>query len=182
MAFFHFKSLVLMTMLLTVAGSAAAQQKVSPAVPGFGAVNPIPAAVKKPDPQLTYKVLVDLYEGADKPEAVVPGLTHTARMLNLHKLGGVPEENMQVVLVVHGPALPLVLTNEAYRSKFGIDNPNTPIIDALKKAGVQLFVCGQSMIARGHAFETLNPKIGLSISAMTVLTEYQLKNYALLKF
>ncbi|MDX5436899.1 MAG: hypothetical protein LPK03_06865, partial [Pontibacter sp.] len=136
----HYLIIILTAALLTVASSATAQQKVSPAVPGFGAVNTIPAAVKKPDPQLEYKVLIDVHEAADKPEAIVPGLTHTARMLNLHKLGGVPEENMQVVLVVHGPALPLVLTNEAYRSKFGMDNPNTPIIDALKKAGVQLFV------------------------------------------
>lgn len=156
------------------------QKKVAPAVAEFGAINPVPQAVKKPDPSLVYKILVDATKGTEKPEEIVPSLTHTARLLNLHAYGGVPPDKMQVVLVVHSAALPMVLNNEAFKSKFGVDNPNLAIIEALKKAGVQFFVCGQSMIARSYDVSDLNPAITVSISALTVLTEYQLKGYALI--
>ncbi|MDX5422168.1 MAG: DsrE family protein [Hymenobacteraceae bacterium] len=175
-------ALALIPALFLLVAPAAAQEKVSPVVKGFGAINPIPKATKKPDAALDYRIVVDVYKEAEKPDQLVPGLHHTARMLNLHGYGGVPEEKLQVVLVVHGPALALVLDNRAYREKFGTDNPNIPLIRALKEAGVELYVCGQSMIARGYDFAALNPAIGLSVSALTVLTEYQLKGYALITF
>ncbi|RIJ34405.1 DsrE family protein [Pontibacter oryzae] len=174
------KFAVFFVLILVFALPGYGQQKIAPVIVDFGAINPVPQAVKKPDPSLTYKILVDATKASDKPEEIVPALTNTARMLNLHAYGGVPSNKMQVVLVVHSAALPMVLTNEAYKSKFGVDNPNLAIIAALKKAGVQLFVCGQSMIARNYEISSLNPDITLSVSALTVLTEYQLKGYALI--
>lgn len=129
---------------------------------------------------MTYKIVVDATRGTEKPDEVVPALTHTARLLNLHVYGGVPKQNMQVVVVIHSAAMPLVLRNEAYKTRFGVDNPNLPVLEALQKAGVQFYVCGQSMLKREYEQESLHPAIGLSVSALTLLTEYQLKGYALI--
>jgi len=162
--------------------SSYAQQKHNPAVKEFGGIYDIPEADKRPDPQLEYKLVIDLTEGAETSEEVNRALNNIARTLNLHVQGGVPIENLKVAAVVHSAATPLVLSNNAYRKKFGVDNPNDQLIQALNDVGVELYVCGQSLIGRGYAQEPLHPGIKVSFSAMTLLTEYQLKGYALLKF
>lgn len=151
-------------------------------VPGLGGVYEIPDADRLPDPSLEYKLVIDLTSGAADPSALNPGLYRIARMLNLHALGGVPQENIKVVAVIHSKATPTVLSDEAYRKHFEADNPDSELISALTKAGVDVHVCGQSLIARGYAGDKLHPDIIQSISAMTILTEYQLKGYALMSF
>lgn len=168
--------------LLAMAQFSLAQEAQSPMVPGFGAVYEIPGADKLPDPNLEYKVVIDMTAGAVDPAELNPALYRLARMLNLHALGGVPEENIQVVAVVHSKATPSVLSNEAYRKHFEVDNPSSELISALSKAGAEIYICGQSLLARGYADDTLHPDIKKSISAMTILTEYQLRGYVLLSF
>lgn len=85
-------------------------------------------------------------------------------------------------MVVHGPAAQYVLNNEEYRKKFNTDNPNIPLLKELQEAGVRLLVCGQSLNKRGISPEAVTPEVKPALSAMTTLTTYQLKGYALLKF
>ncbi|MEM9831100.1 MAG: DsrE family protein [Bacteroidota bacterium] len=153
-----------------------------PIVPAFGGIYQIPGMEKKPDTTLTYRIVIDVTLGADKPDQINPALNNIARMLNLHGLGGVAEGQLEVVAVIHSRATPTVLSNEAYRKKFGCDNPNDELIEALSEAGVNLFVCGQSLLARNFYPQPLHPNITVSTSALTIQTEYQLKGYALLKF
>lgn len=153
-----------------------------PIVPKFGGIYAIPEVKKNPDTTLTYRIVIDVTQGAEKSDEINPSLNNIARMLNLHGLGGVPQERMEVVAVIHSLATPTVLANEAYQEKFGCDNPNDKLIQALSKAGVSLFVCGQSLLARDFYPQPLHPNITVSISALTIQTEYQLKGYALLKF
>jgi len=162
--------------------AALSQEAKAPMVPGFGGVYEIPQADKLPDPSLQYKIVVDATAGSSQPEELNPALYRLARMLNLHALSGVPQANITVVAVIHSKATPVVLSNEAYRKHFGNNNPNADIIRTLTEAGVEIYVCGQSLIARGYAGDTLHPDIRQSISAMTILTEYQLKGYAMLAF
>jgi intracellular sulfur oxidation DsrE/DsrF family protein len=89
---------------------------------------------------------------------------------------------MKVVAVVHNLATQSILSNEAYKSKFGVDNPNSQLLDELAEAGVQVFVCGQSLKGRGYMDMTLHPTVTVSISALTILTTYQMYGYAALKF
>ena len=65
---------------------------------------------------------------------------------------------------------------------FGKTNPNTPLLDALSEAGAQLFLCGQTAYSRDLDPSTLHPGVQLALSAMTILTEYQQKGYALIRF
>ena len=153
-----------------------------PIVPKFGGIYQIPEVEKKPDTTLTYRIVIDVTLGADEPDQINPALNNIARMLNLHGLGGVTKEQLEVVAVIHSRATPTVLANEAYREKFGCDNPNDELIKALSEAGVSLFVCGLSLLARDFYPQPLHPDITVSISALTIQTEYQLIGYALLKF
>lgn len=173
-----------MVMLLYVSVGALAQEfpPQYPIVPEFGGIYRIPEVEKNPDTTLTYSIVIDVTLGAEEPDQLNPSLNNIARMLNLHGLGGVPQERLEVVAVIHSLATPTVLSNEAYNEKFGCDNPNDELLQALSDAGVSLFVCGQSLLARGFYPQPLHSDITVSISALTIQTEYQQKGYALLKF
>ncbi|MEQ9424804.1 MAG: DsrE family protein [Cyclobacteriaceae bacterium] len=168
--------------LYTFSVTAFTQEMVSPIVKGFGAIYALPDAAENPDPTLKYQIVIDLKSGTPDASAVNPALNNIARMLNLHGAGGVENDNIKVVGVIHNMATHSILTNAAYQEKYEMDNPNIPLIKALKDAGVELFVCGQSMVARGVANEDLNPDIVKSISALTVMTTYQMRGYKPLVF
>ncbi|MEK6480759.1 DsrE family protein [Catalinimonas sp. 4WD22] len=170
------------TLLIVICLTGYAQNRQNPAVPEYGGIYEIPEATKHPDPSLEYKIVIDVKGGAEIAEEENRSLINIARTLNLHVQGGVPKENIKIVAVVHNLATPVVLSNEAYQKHFSVDNPNDSLIHALTEAGVEMHVCGQSLIARRYADETLHPDVAVSISAMTILTEYQLKGYALLSF
>ena len=63
-----------------------------------------------------------------------------------------------------------------------LDNPNRDLIKTLSNIGVDVFLCGQSMSSMGYSKEDLLPEVKVALSAMTVLTVYQMNNYALIKF
>ena len=153
-----------------------------PIVPDFGGIYAIPEAQKYPDTTLTYQIVIDVTQGAEKPDQLNPSLNNIARMLNLHGISGIKKAQLDVVAVIHSSATPVVLADQAYQEVFDCNNPNGELIKALSEAGVSLFVCGQSLLARNYYEYPLHPDITISISALTVLTEYQRKGYALLKF
>ena len=163
---------------LTLAG----QERINPVVPSFGGIYPLEEATVRPDPRLTYKIVVDVVTGADHPGELAAGLNNVARMLNLHAVGGVPPGKMEVVVAIHGGATFAALNDEAYRERFGVANPNVPLVRELKDAGVKLVVCGQSLRGRGIAFETLQPEIELGTSMLTTVSTYQLRGYAVFRF
>ncbi|MCL7422028.1 MAG: DsrE family protein [Methylobacter sp.] len=55
-------------------------------------------------------------------------------------LSNMPTECLKIVLVVHGPATPIVLKNDACRQRHQTDNPNTELIQILMRSGVDLFI------------------------------------------
>lgn len=178
------KYLLLFTtfLLIMIHFDSYAQSKHNPLVSEYGGIYEIPEASKRPDPSLKYHLVIDVKGGAEDPVEMNRSLINIARALNLHVLGGVPKENIKVVAVIHAEATPVVLSNEAYQQNFDVNNPNDGLIYALKEAGVEIYVCGQSLIARKFTGKPLHPSIVVSISALTVLTEYQLKGYALMSF
>lgn len=68
-----------------------------------------------------------------------------ARGVNSFGAAGVPVTNLRFVAVLHLAATKAILDNVAYKAKYGVDNPNIPVIDALRKAGVHVDVCSQAM-------------------------------------
>ena len=162
--------------------SLAAQSRVYPVIKDYGGVFEIPYAVERPDPGLTYNIVIEVERESERPDTISWALNNVARLLNLHAVGGVPKENINVVLGIHGGAAYTTMNNEAYREKYKKDNPNLKLYKQLQDAGVKIFVCGQSLVGRKIDRDRLVPEVKISVSMLTVLTTYQLKGYAALKF
>lgn len=177
------KTTCLLAGLCLIFCTARAQQpKVNPIIKSYGSVWEIPNAAEKPDKRTEYRILVDITNQAEKPDTLNLYLEAVATLLNLHGSAGVPANKMKVVVVIHKMATFSILNQEKYRQKFKTDNPNLPLISELSNAGVQFFVCGQNLI-RGKLTESdLTPEVKIATSALTTLTSYQLKGYALINF
>ncbi|MBD3750009.1 MAG: DsrE family protein [Sphingobacteriales bacterium] len=148
----------------------------------YSGVLPVKNLTEIPDPNMDYKLLFEITK--NNPDSLMKmnngGLDEVARVLNLHYASGIPQKRLIPVIVVHGGALNALLKNEAYQKKYKIDNPNTQIINDLQKLGTKFIVCGQAMQFLNIDTADLLPGIKLSLTAQTVITNYQLKGYVLL--
>ncbi|MCB0632063.1 MAG: DsrE family protein [Saprospiraceae bacterium] len=129
-----------------------------------------------------YKVVFDIHDTPDDPSTVNPMIGTLARFLNMHVHAGVSLENLKVVGVIHNKAAKDAMNNEMYRNKFGVDNPNIPLMEALSEAGAEIYLCGQSMYGRGLDPERLAGPVQTALSAMTVFTTLQQEGYTLIWF
>jgi intracellular sulfur oxidation DsrE/DsrF family protein len=176
------KDYLLLISLCFVAVTANSQSRVNPIIKSAGGIFEIPYAEERPDPTLQYNIVIEVEREGEKPDTLNWALNNVARLLNLHAVGGVPASNMHVVLAIHGGATYSTMNNEAYREKYKKDNPNLKLYQELQAAGVRIFVCGQSLLARKVDRTRLVPEVKISVSMLTILTTYQMKGYAVLKF
>ena len=151
--------------------------------PAIKAVNwagviPVEHIDEIPDPNMHYNMLFELtwFDTAAKKE-INGGLGNVARELNLHEANGIPRKNIGAVAVIHADGLYMLLSNEKYKRKYGVDNPNIPLIKELQTYGVRMIVCGQAMTFYRLEMEDLVPGIKKALTAQTVLSSYRLKNY-----
>jgi len=151
-------------------------------IKNYGSIHELPDAAVQPDPKLDYKIVYSITKPAEKKDQQNSGLLHIARTINLYEWAGIPVGKMHLAGVVHGPATPIVLSNQIYKQKFDRDNPDLDLIDQLSRAGVELFICGQSLLSYGYERDALAPGVTFALSALTVLPTYQLKGYALLNY
>ena len=172
----------LLIALIFTTGYVMGQSYVFPVIKNYGGIYDIPDAVEKPDPIIQYNIVIDLATGSEPADQVHFGLNNIARMINLHSIGGVPKEHLNIVVAVHNEATYTLLDNDSYRARYKKDNPNLALYDALCDAGVKFFVCGQSLISRKVDPKKIHPRVGVATSMLTVFTTYQLKGYASLKF
>lgn len=117
----------------------------------------------------------------DSPAEVSPGLDRVARLVNLFALSKVPPGKLKIVAVLHGGATAASLDNAHYREKYQVDNPNIKLIEALKRTGVAVYVCGQAVAHNGFAQSWVNKDVPVALSAMMVLAHYQNEGYALVE-
>lgn len=175
--------IVVLLMIATVAAAADEwPQPAAPVIPEADGYVAIPGAAIPPQRSRTYRAIYDGTQGADAPTHLLPVLNMAGSELNALAVAGVPVQNAKFVIVFHGAALDGILDNEHYRAKFGTDNPNLKVLSELKKAGVELYVCGQNV-----AFAHVDPKsishdVKLASDALIVLMKYQNDGYALLSF
>jgi len=174
--------ILIQALVVLLAAGVTAQERIFPVIPNYGGIFHIPDAVEKPDPSLEYKIVIDLAGGSTDPAELNLGLNNIARMINLHASAGVPKEKIQVIVAIHNEAAYTILSAGAYRQKYKVDNPNLGLYKELQEAGVKLFVCGQSLIARSIERNTITPEVQIATSMLTVLSTYQLKGYASFKF
>ncbi|MEO1203584.1 MAG: DsrE family protein [Pseudomonadota bacterium] len=167
--------------LLIAAGALAADEpKLGPLIEGYGPTYPIDDRDVPLEEGFVYKAAFDAADYPGEPDALNRTLVSVARFMNMHARNGVPAENMDLAVVVHGSALKALLNDKAYRSRYEVDNPNLELIERLEAAGVAFYVCGQSMTFGGVEKHELLPSAKVALSAMTMLTVLQSEDYALL--
>ena len=176
-----FTSLVFLTFILVQVESFA-QTAQFPIVKGYGGIFEIKDATERPDPNLEYKILVDLTSQAENDKEISRWVDNVARLMNLHGLAGVPKERIHVKVVVHGGGVFTLLNDAKYQEKYQVDNPNLKVYEALREAGAEIMICGQSMVMRKLSKEDLWPGVKIAHSALTTITTYVPQGYVLVKF
>ena len=73
-----------------------------------------------------------------------------------------------------------ILDEAGYRARFGISNPNIPILERLRGAGVELFVCGHNLLFAGVNPKALVPGVTVASDGSIVLMDYLNRGYALM--
>jgi len=174
-----FLSLVMLSVAASAAGSTGNPQWQYPEIKNFGRIQPLPKAVGQPSPDKTHKAVFDIRKKAKDGSKPNPGLDHVARAVNLFVSAGVARDQRDFVAVIHGPATASMLTDAQYEKRFGQKNPNTPLIAALRDAGVTIHVCGQALAEHGFDQAWVNPKVDVALSALSDLIIYGDRGYAL---
>jgi intracellular sulfur oxidation DsrE/DsrF family protein len=173
------RSLIVLTLGATLWGAGLAAAQALP-VPGVDAARDVPGAHEMPNPKIEHKVVFDLATANPKDARVHPMLQAVARYVNTLAKTGVPASNRKVALVFHQGSTDYILKNDAYKARHeGQDNPNLPMIQALKKAGVDFRVCGQAALARKIDPGDITSEVQLDLWALTTIVALQQQGYVL---
>jgi len=163
-------------------GQALTDAVAGPVIDAYGHVYPVTDPDFRTETQRMYRAVFDVSAAPPETDALNARIETVARFLNMHARAGVPRGNMRLALVLHGSAGKDALSHEAYRARFGTDNPNLEMLEALHDAGVSILLCGQTAVHRGFNREELAPPIKVALSAMTALVTLQAEGYALIAF
>lgn len=158
------------------------EPKTGPIIENFGSSYSIKKADLTLDKDKEYKVIFDVFTDKSKEGKVNPLINTVARYLNMHSKQGVKAKNMKVALILHGAATKSALSDKAFDKKYNTKNPNSALIEALKKANVKIYVCGQSFLFSGNDLDDVSDNIEVSLSALTALVEYQSNGYQIINF
>lgn len=148
----------------------------------FGETSKVTDIDIKTDVSAEFKVIFDVAKSSEDKSIINKNIVTAARFLNMHADAGMDPSQLKVAMTIHGGAWQDVLTNEAYREKFGVDNPNTELINQLTEAGADIIICGQTAGFRGITKKNANPNVKFALSAMTALLQYQQNGYTFIKF
>ena len=143
-------------------------------------VIPVKDIQEMPDPSMKFKLLFNFTAwGSDSGvyRKIDWGLAEIGRIINLHVAAGVPKENLDIVLVIHGPSLNTLLTNENYRKKFNADNPNLEVLKQLIDLNAKLIACSQAELYFNIPREQMIPEVKNALSAQVAMSNYQLKGF-----
>ncbi|MDJ0879625.1 MAG: DsrE family protein [Halieaceae bacterium] len=147
-----------------------------PAIEDYGPAALVSGAMPIPT-GTTFKIAFDVRvagEG-DKPNRT---LEAAARFFNMHARAGVPVQNIELAVVVHGPAHRDLLKVSA-RSE---PNPSAALIEQLIAHGVKIHLCGQTAAFYDVKVQDLLPGVEMSLSAMTSHALLQQQGYTLNPF
>ncbi|HJO17568.1 MAG TPA: DsrE family protein [Vicinamibacterales bacterium] len=154
-----------------------------PLIEGFGRHVDLPNAdfVMRTDDNI-YKVAFEIFQPLNAPERPHMRLEAAARFMNMHAHAGIPQENLQVKLVLHGGGTRAAMTNEAYQERYEMDNPSLPLLEALSDAGVEIFLCEQSRVLSGLDANEVSAPVKSALSAMTAVVTLQADGYQFLTY
>jgi hypothetical protein len=145
-------------------------------------VIPVNNIQEKPDPAMRYKLLFNMTVWSKDTASIRQingGLAEIGRIINLHVASGIPKENLDIAIVIHGAALNVYLSTEFYRKKFKVENPNLDILKQFTALKAKFMACGQAERYFGFDPGEMIPEVRTALTAQVVLSSYQLKGYVL---
>jgi intracellular sulfur oxidation DsrE/DsrF family protein len=181
----YFVELLAIPILVATASSSwAAEQPpgfwTTPAIEGYGKIHPLPQGAYRPEPGQSYRIVFGMTMAAKSPQEINPALERVARAVNLYASAGVPLNHLKFVAVAYGPATSLALNDAQYKAAFGVDNPNLPVIARLRKAGVEVAVCGQAVAEHDYQYDWVDSSVTVALSAITTITTLEQRGYSLM--
>lgn len=145
-------------------------------------VVPVDQTVLGANPMQVQKIAIDITTTPLDSTKINYGITEIGRTFNLHVVNGTPKEKIDMVVIVHGPAVKSFLKDEAFEKEFKMKNPNLAFISELYKNGVKFYICGQILAVMELDKNLLTPELQLTLSAKTAVTHFQSRGYSLLYF
>jgi intracellular sulfur oxidation DsrE/DsrF family protein len=177
-------SILFLFLLLLSTTLSQAQDMVFPAIQGYGGVIPVPFDAEKPDPSRQYKFVIELGEKISDKTQVADKLDYVARMYNLLRYAGIPSENIELAIVIYGGSTPMAMANPTYHQRFEKENPdstmmnpNGALIDEFLRNGIQVIICGQSMMKQELIPDDIYPGVRMALSRITATTDLMEKGY-----
>jgi intracellular sulfur oxidation DsrE/DsrF family protein len=177
----------LLVMLLALPAVAGAQPRpASDVVQPIAGVDPyvrVPGATFLASNDQVYRVLFEATRGAKSPNELVPAVNMAGTELNTLAAHGVKRRNVEFVLVFHAEgADEAVLDDAHYRAKHGVANPNLPVLAALRRQGVKIYVCGQQLLADKVPLAAVSKEATLVEDGVVVVMTYGGRGFAHLTF
>jgi intracellular sulfur oxidation DsrE/DsrF family protein len=151
-------------------------------IKGYGATFKIDNLDIETEIDSEFKVIFDISQSSEDKSLMNKQIETAARFLNMHAQSGMNANQLKVAMTIHGGAWQDILNNKAYKKLYGVNNPNSKIIEMLSEAGVDVILCGQTASFRKIKDEDIHPDVKLALSAMTALLQYQNNGYKFIKF
>lgn len=154
----------------------------TPAIEGFGKIHYVDTPAFKPGSVdgLSNKIVFQINRSEGDIHKPNLGLERVARVTNLYYAAGVPLDQLKFVVSINSDAVPAALSNDQFRKTYGVDNPNLKLISELKKAGVQISICDQSVAFHNYQRDWIDPMVTHTISSGTTVATLQNSGYAFL--
>jgi len=122
---------------------------------------------------------VEFISGMDDPSAYARGLVEAYKAL------GVPQKEIRISIVLHGPTAYWVLKDEPYRQfkndEFAV-NPNEHVIQGLLQHGVSVEVCNVTLRGKGWDADDVLPGVTIVRDAYTRIIDLQQQGYSYIRF
>lgn len=148
-----------------------------PVIKGFGGVHPRPHLSPRPDPSVNYRIFVDVVSDERDPAGRYEALQRLARLVNLMAYAKVPADHVHIVALLDGATGWAAMSEAFSRKQFHADNPNLPLLHALRRAGVDLLVCGQALAEHDLPDSAVTPDVTITLSALTDAVVYGRRGY-----
>lgn len=149
---------------------------INPAISDYGKVVKLAGAAQQP--RDGSKIVVDITKGGD-PDKLNSAIEKVCRYVNIYAGAGASSAKVDIAVVLHGDTTLAALNDDAYAARFNTKgNPNLDCLSELKKAGVKVYVCGQSLIGKGAKPTEVSLQAEVAVSALTSLVNLQSDGYA----
>jgi intracellular sulfur oxidation DsrE/DsrF family protein len=135
---------------------------------------------KRQNIRVVYDVKDDIWDAG-----IGKALYYVRGLIESYKAMGVPEKQLHISIVLHGPTVYWLLNEETYQiyknDPFDY-NPNEKVVQELLEHGVSVEVCNSTLKGKGWKRENLLPGVTIVRDAYTRLIDLQNRNYAYIRF